>query len=238
MKKYLLLFAFFFLFTPHAFAAVVRNHGAALASGYTGVTSVSWSHTATGDNYLIVSLSLRGSATSVTCTYATISMTSLGSQTSNTLGREFTFGLSNPTTGANTVACSWTTASNAAGISDSFSGVSSVGTVQTVLSTPSTLECDITATITSNDLLYEAINSDTGPTTVFGVFGTTATTSVSADVNSNGVSGGTISGSGSVTTQIHQNSGDFCTAIGVPIVGSAAATITQSILYLLKAFWW
>lgn len=111
--------------------AVVLGHSTTAASASTAETSLSFSHDCTGDNYLLVSCAFRLNCSNPTATYNGVSMTLLGSRQTGGDGIEFIylFGLSNPATGSNTVAISWTNDRGLATIAASFSGVNAVGSV-------------------------------------------------------------------------------------------------------------
>ena len=109
--------------TPDAFA-----NSSVVFSG----TTISWSHTVGAGSHSFLYVSLAGAATtgaaSATCTYNSVSMTFLASKIDGGNGDAVAaFKLVNPTTGTNTVSCTWgATISTLIGQSSSWFGVNQV----------------------------------------------------------------------------------------------------------------
>lgn len=212
-------------------AVTVNNHTSANGGAVT-VTSGSWSHTATGDNYLVVTLTLRNAVSALTCTYNSVSMTLLDSSVSNTLAQVFTFGLANPTTGPNSIAASWTGSAFWTGVSSSVSGWVSTGTTQKQTSTTTgNSDLTVTTTLGANDLFLGGGGADNGASSVSittGVFlDSTAVTTAVASIS------GYNTGSGSVSIVMHIVAGDQQALIGVPLIGAVAVAPKNSGLLLL-----
>jgi len=104
--------------------AVAFSHSSGAGNASGGTTSFSWTHNATGDNYLTVGLAFRPNVSNISVTFNGVAMTLLGSRTTGGDGLEFcyVYGLANPSSGSYTVSVSWTTTSRAAGVALSFTG--------------------------------------------------------------------------------------------------------------------
>ena len=92
--------------------------------GAGATTSITWSHTCSGNNrYVIVGCSNSSDASTTTATFGGVSMTSLGKIHSNnsTSGYTQLFGLVNPPTGASTVVVTSSVSASLTGGSISFS---------------------------------------------------------------------------------------------------------------------
>lgn len=145
--------------TTHAAVAL----GNTSTKGSTGVvTSLSWSHTATGDSLLVVGLNTRlacsaTDVTGVTITYNGVAPTGyiVGSADTSVFGGDCGHARAvywtSPSTGSNTISISWTGSARASAVAYSFTGADSVGTA--VEQTKSTANYDVAATITANDMV-------------------------------------------------------------------------------------
>jgi len=150
MKNYVAVLLLLFL-PSTTFAAVALGHTSASNDDTGSATTISWSHTSTGDNELIVSAAMRGDVTNMSCTYNSVSMTKIAGPLTCTAGaynQQWVFKLANPSTGSNTVSCSWTTGARVAIVGTSYSGVVSVGTP-----TQATGALSYSQTITANDMV-------------------------------------------------------------------------------------
>lgn len=110
-----------------AVGVVEFGHSSTKSSAGSGVTSTSWAHDCTGDNYLLVGLTFRPNVSSITITYNGTNMSLLDSA-SNTFEFQYLYGLASPTTGSNTIAVNWTTSSQFGNTAASFANVTSAGT--------------------------------------------------------------------------------------------------------------
>lgn len=212
-------------------AVAYNGKKASANSGGSTPTSASWSHDATGDNYLVVAISFRGLVSSVTGTYNSVSLMQLGTVAPGTLAEVYLFGLASPSTGSNTISFSWTGAAFWGGVSSSYSGVISTGTVQTTSSTTTgNSDLTVTATLTANDLFSAGGGADNNAASLSITTGTLLDT---AEAGPNAVTtiAGYNTGTGSTSVVMHIVAGDQQGLIGVPLIGaSAAATYIPQLL--------
>ena len=100
-------------------------------------TSLSYSHTCTGSNLVLLVGLMGGNLTGIGITYNSVSMTTVTSQNAS-YPPTYLCRLVNPATGANTVAASWTDSGRRASGAISFSGANTttpIGTTATFFST-------------------------------------------------------------------------------------------------------
>lgn len=199
--------------------------GTSLASGN---TALSWSHTCTGASYLIVSLWIGNNHSGVTVTYNSVSMTNLGSVTNSNNRTLYLFGLANPSAGANTVACAWTTSRLAMGSSLSYTNVSGVGTFVSTSGT-TTVTSTINLDTTANDIGVDACAAlRVGNTTPPTITADASQTEQAVNANNDGTNGyrkrmSDKPGGGSIAmTWTITNEDDYC-HVGIPLKGSVAA---------------
>lgn len=124
-------------------------------------TSLSWSHTCTGDNrILIVGLSFFLTVTDVAVTYNGVAMTLVDNAVGGNGGKPWMFRLVAPATGSNTIAASWTTSSSCAGGGMSFTGVSQsapLGTAAKNTGASTTPTVDVTSA--SGELVVDVVSN-------------------------------------------------------------------------------
>lgn len=107
-------------------------------SAVNSVTSLSWSHTATAGAYVIVDVVVFHNRTISGITYGGSAMTLLGTQNVNNdvnSGVQWKYGRASVAGGAQTVSITFSSSTNAAGNSLSYTGVSSVGSASTAFGT-------------------------------------------------------------------------------------------------------
>lgn len=175
--------------------AVVFNH--ASSNGHNAATSASWSHTATGDNYLLVSICLRAAVTGLSVTYNGVSMTQIATK-NNTYDYQYVYELVNPTTGSNTIAASWTGSTFGAHTAGSFSGYDHKGTITTGTGAATTDPVTATATLVANGILAGFYGIPDTVSTVAVSTGTERAEVNSTDNSTSGQSFATNTGTGSV----------------------------------------
>jgi hypothetical protein len=132
----------------------------ALSAGGSGSSSISWTHDAAADSYVIVGITSNGTVAITTMTYGGQPMSLLGSQETNNTSNESTiyfYGLANPPTGSQTVLAVFASPTASVGNSVSYLNVNSVGTVQTVFGTGTTTSQ--TVTCTSEQMIVQAFDA-------------------------------------------------------------------------------
>lgn len=106
--------------------AVAHGHStpAEVAGGGALYTSLSFSHDATGDNYLVLGFNARPNISAITATFNSVAMTQAGSLTGGGDGLEngYIYTLANPDSGSYTVAISWTTSASMVAGATSYTG--------------------------------------------------------------------------------------------------------------------
>jgi len=198
--------------------AVAVGHTSATDTASGSVTSLSYSHTATGDNYLIVQLSARANITSPSVTYNSVSMTLLVGPTSPSAGQyaqQWVYGLANPSTGSNTVSISWTGSAGVASTAVSYTNVASVNTPTQVQGNQT-----YTQTIGSNDMVVGLMAIPDAPSngTWTPAYDVASTYSGLRSATACGTNHNTGSGSVSVTTNYN---GTENVSAGLVLTGTA-----------------
>lgn len=94
-------------------------------SGSAGATSLTWAHTCTGSNLVLIVVAAESNGTVPTATYNAVSMTSIGGTTQDG-GVMRTFYLIAPATGANNVVVTWSTGGAKAAAAASYTGCDQV----------------------------------------------------------------------------------------------------------------
>lgn len=129
----------------------------------TDQTSASWSHTCSGENrLLLVFITCNAPSSSISCTYAGVSMT-LHDSTQTTGGsqkRAVIFKLANPATGSNTVSISNITSGYRKGYSVSLTGVKQdtlVGTASKATGTSTTPSVNVSSA--TGERVYDIVAS-------------------------------------------------------------------------------
>jgi hypothetical protein len=191
-----------------------------------GATSLTFSHTCTGsDRLLIVALCVQSGASSPTATYNGTSMTLVDSITS-TWVHTYMFRLIAPTTGANNVALSWTGSDAAIGLATSYTGVDQttpLGTSATASGTSTAVTVDVSSA--SGELVVDAVAYDQncgGQTITVGASQTERLNILT--VSACGITAGmsTESGAGATTMSWTGSDSQNWTTVGVPLKPSGA----------------
>ncbi len=196
MKRILASLIFLLVFSL-GFSAVTFD---AQSSGSgTATTNITWSHTCTGSNLiLVVEVVTNAASDTVTgVTYNAVAMTSAGAATLNTGVTSRIFYLANPATGAHTVSVTASGSAAIGGMSQSFTGAA--GTVNgRVVTTGSATTASLTVTSTSGDMVVDSFGqvSSLGGTTS----NQTNRSSTTAGINLAG-DASTAAGSASVSMQ-------------------------------------
>lgn len=189
-------------------------------------TALSWSHTCTGSNLiLIVGLSFRtlGSVpTNVAVTYNGVGMTQVSTTQSAGVTASAMFYLANPATGSNTVAASWTNNNWCVGGAASFTG--SAGTVGTPATFGSTSTTNPTVTVTSatGEIVIDTMATAGASSETAGA-NQTARWNFNTTPNQCSGSGSTEAGASSVVMDWTLGSTDQAVQIGVSIQAPASA---------------
>lgn len=206
-------------------AAVAFGH-ASNTSQDTNATSTSWSHTCTGDDYLIVIINHRNDPGTGSATYNGTSMTLLKSQ-DNTFNFQRMYGLASPASGSNTIQCSWTNSVKAGAVGMSFVGVSSVGTATS--GAPNAAGTITTGgdTLTANDMLVAGAGVPDYNNTIAVTTGTERAETNTPSPKDYTVNGATNTGTGSVTVAWSYTG--LSTWIAVPLVGAASVTVVPDL---------
>lgn len=206
--------------------AVAFGHASDAQQG-PSITSKSWAHDCTGDNYLVVIITHRNNPGAITCTYNGVAMTLLASESAS-FNWESMFGLASPASGSNNIAASWASATNVGAVGMSFSGVTSIGTAIKASVAGSTSNFSTTSeTLTANDMLVGGAGVPDSGTPLTVVAGTQrAENGAITDATTNGA---TNTGTGGVVITWNYNSaGDPKTWIAVKLVGAGAYSTTLS----------
>lgn len=193
-------------------------------------TNFTFSHTCTGgDLYLIVFLYIPNTHSGATVTYNSVSMTNLGSCTNASNSRQlYAFGLANPSTGSNTVSCSWTTSRTSGAVSVSYKNVSQFSPIGTLVSnTGTTGNTSINLAIDNNSIgvdctaLYRAANT-TAPTATQGGSQTLEKTMsyIISATDSARIASSDMIGSGTITMSWTQTNQTEFNQLGLPLRGS------------------
>lgn len=191
------------------------------------ITSKTWAHDCTGDNYLVVIITHRNNPGAITCTYNGVSMTLLASE-SATYNWESMFGLASPATGSNNIAASWASGTNIGAVAMSFSGVSSIGTaIKASVAGSSSNFSTTSETLTANDMLVGGAGVPDSGTPLSCITGTERVENgATTDAATNGA---TNTGTGGVViTWNYTSASDPKTWIAVKLVGAGAYSTTLS----------
>lgn len=166
-------------------------------SGATG-TSLSWSHTCTGNNrFLVVGLSSRSALGSPAVTYAGVAMTLHDSQTGATGGNAYWYYLAAPASGSNTVSVTWTGSTDCRGGAVSFTGAKSTpGTAAKTTSAGTSISIDVTSA--TGEIVVDVLSIAGGSTTA--TAGAGQTERWNALTGSPGVKGSGSTEAGAATT--------------------------------------
>lgn len=206
--------------------AVALGHTGGVDQAGTSNTSMSWSHDCTGDNTLLVVLSMRGNVTGVSVTYNSVSMTLVAGPLTCTAGQyaeQRVYQLDSPSSGSNTVSVSWTTGAAACGSSASFSGASTVGQV-----TQATGTFSYTKTVSSGDMIVGFLSfADAGANNGMSP---AADKYNSANTNWTGTSINHNSSTGSQTVS-STYSAVYTVGTGVYITASASAPTVDALMF-------
>lgn len=184
----------------------------------TAVTGLNLTHDCTGDDTLLANIVTRGNVTNMTATYNGDAMTLAAGPLTCTAGeyaQQWVFKLSNPDTGSNTLAFSWTTAANVGAMAVSYIGVVSIGTV-----TQATGNLNYTQSVTSNDMVVGFIGSPNTEAVITTYTGQTLDV-VSSYTNQTGGSMNHATGTGSVTVDYTISSSTESVGAGVVLTGSS-----------------
>lgn len=234
MKKLLLLLLPIFLLFPSATHAAVA-FGHASSNGHNSATSASWSHDATADNYLTVSLAYRVAVTNIAIDFNGNAMTLLETN-NNTYDYQYVYGLANPDQGSYTISVSWTTSTYGAHTAGSFSGVGSLGTITKGTAPATTDPVTATATVAADGMLAGFYGIPDAVSTVAVTTGTERAEANSADLSTEGQSFATNTGTGSVDITWTRRA-ELSSWIAVPLV-PAAATTARFISLFSPLFLW
>ncbi len=184
------------------------------------ITSKTWAHDCTGDNYLTVFVTHRNDPGTVTATYNGVSMTLTKSQSATYNWEEF-FVLANPTTGSNNIVVSWTNGTNVGAVGMSFSGVGSIGTAVSGTFAGAGNVTSTGITTTANDMIVGGIGLPGSGASLSVVTGTERIENgATTDASTNGA---TNTGVGSTSITWGQSSADPGTWIAVDLIGSVAS---------------
>ena len=138
------------------FDAVGPSSSGGGTTGSTTATSASWSHTCSGSNRLVVVGLAVGNVSSgsltTTVTFGGTAMSSVGKVGSDgsTAGYVQLFSLTNPPTGASTVAVTASASSTISGGSTSFTGANGIGTGVTAFGSSASATVAVTGTTSGN----------------------------------------------------------------------------------------
>lgn len=219
-----------------AFDAVGPSSAGTFAQSTAG--PLTWSHTCTGSDLLLTvgiawDVSNAGTPTTLTVTYNSVSMTSVGRQLSNnssTSGFIELFALQNPATGTNTVSAAWSDPTLAGGQSIiggsvSFTGVASYGTPVKAFGLSGTLSATVNGTAASSMVVDAACWGSGGAAT--GSQTERWERDVNADTGSGDAAQSTAAGGGNVTMSYTITS-DAWGIIAVELFAAGGATALQS----------
>lgn len=150
--------------------AVAHGHSSTGVTGAGGpaYTSLSFTHDATGDSFLVLGWDARPDISAITATFNSVAMTLKGSKVTGGDGIEFAYMyyLDSPSSGSYTVAISWTTSAALAAGATSYTGANGLGTMVsgdcgTSLAAPAT--CTATVTLTSSEMSHTVFATDGYP---------------------------------------------------------------------------
>ncbi len=176
------------IITPEVAKAMITFDATSSASETAAVTSVSWSHTVgtvSGQPFLIAACGQKDTSSTdpviTGITYNSVAMTKARSDNNIAGGGARTteiWGLANPTTGANTVAVTFTGTSDASqcigislyGVRQSNSADATAGTASTSCAPSGGAQTDTVTTVTPNDWVFDmlAISQTVTPSTPAG----------------------------------------------------------------------
>lgn len=186
------------------------------------VTSVSWSHDCTGDDMLIVQLAFRDTdVTGISVTYNSVGMTETGTPSNSANIFTHVFKLASPSSGSNTIAASWSTATEVLGEGISVSGSDgTAGTVDSGNVGAGTSNFSTTVTLSAGDMVVGFGNSLAASGLQLSVV--TGTERVEdLNIGSLITNGATNTGSGSTLVTWSRLNADQATWNGVPVNGAA-----------------
>jgi hypothetical protein len=202
-------------------------------------TSLSFSHTATGDSYLVAIISARlttggcstSDITNLAITYAGVSLSFNKGSVSGGVNPStgacvfgYVMSLANPTTGANTLSATWTGTASVTISVMSFSGAGSIGTIVEHL-TASGTTFTAAQTITANDMMMGGL-AIADATTSYALVGSNQIEV--SESNNTGSGAVTNTGSGSVTVNGTCTASQAKAFWGIPLLASGSSSAIKT----------
>lgn len=246
MKRLALILPILFLWFPnvsHAAIALDASANSGTGGATSPSTSLSWSHTTSGSNrLLVVAVSTGGTVSGVT--YNGVAMTMGVSHTGSPYGgSDYLWYLANPASGANTITVTTTTSIATVGLSISYTGAAQsvpVDVTGSVASSGSVLSLSLNVTTTvDNDWLVSMASIGQNNSNLTGGANTTARQVIANPYGAPGIGD---SNATQTPTGSHGQTWTNTVASGgnlliIAIKPFTAAPVVPSILSLVRSFW-